>query len=287
MNVAVDATTGELVYLYNWNNDPAQKTKPKCNKEQAQGIAEEFIKKLQPQQFSEVSLANSSTDLFYDEYKELPATYNFFYERLVNDIPFSNNGFRVEVNAYTGEISYYNYLWWQPEFPEPTGVMDKEQAAEAFLKEKGLNLDYYRLMGDDLKREIKLVYNLKDRPSFTLDAFTGDYIDWEGKPIPPKQTNQFTDIAGHPTEEAITTLAKAKVVSSSDGKFYPDRNITKIEALSWLVASKNHYILERTGEDLDKTVVNEALRMGLIEKGETDTLKNELTRVEYAKLMIC
>lgn len=286
MNVAVDATSGDLVYLYNWSNDPAQKTKVKYNKEQAQGIAEEFIKKLQPQQFAEVSLANSMTDYFYDEYKELPTTYNFLYERMVNDIPFSNNGFRVEVNAYTGEISYYNYLWWQPEFPEPTGVMKKDQAAEAFLQDEGLNLEYYRLWENDLKREIKLVYNLKNRPSLTLDAFTGDYIDWNGKPIPPKQTTQFTDITGHPTEEAITKLAQAKIARSSDGKFFPDRNITKMEALTWLVASKNYYILERTDEDLDKNIINEALRMGLIEKGETETLHKELTRLDYAKLMI-
>lgn len=284
MNVAVDATTGELVYLYSWSNDQGQKNKVKYNREQAQRVAEEFIKKLQPEQFAEVALVHSNIDTIYEQ--EQPRTYNFFYERLVNDIPFSSNGFRIEIDAYTGEVSYYNYMWWQPEFPDPTGVIEKEQAAEIFLQDEGLDLDYRRLLGDNLKRDIKLVYNLKDRPSLMLDAFTGDYIDRKGKPIPPKQTSQFTDIAGHPTEEAITTLAKAKVVKSSDGKFYPDRNITKIEALTWLVSCKNSYILEQSGDDLEKSIIDEALRMGLITREELDSLQNELTRLEYAKLMI-
>jgi uncharacterized membrane protein YkoI len=288
LNISIDATTGELASFNNWlgDNDIDNTKQPKYSKEQAQQIAADFIKQQQPERFKNVKLEDN---IAYDAIpygKTYPVGQQINYVRLVNGIPFPTNGFEVQVNLYTGEITNYNMNWWDAKFPEPTNVIGTDKAAGIFLADDGLNLDYITLNNSSDDRKVYLTYHLKERQSFTLDAVSGKYLDWEGNPLPDKQTNNFTDINGHPTADAVKSLATAGILKSNDGKFYPDKNITKIDALTWLVASRDRYLLARSNEDLQKPVVDAAIRMGIIDKAEATDLNKELTRLEYAQLLI-
>lgn len=291
VSVGVDAVTGELISFNKWEKTQYQAgQKPKLTKEQAKQKAEEFIKKQQSARFGQIKLANSNVYEYVD--KGIPRSYQFSYDRLVNNIPFTNNGFDVQVDAFTGEITGYRMTWWNIAFPSPQGVLEQPQAVAAFLADDSLNLEYLRLPRGNNDAQVNLVYRLKDNSYTTLDARTGQFLDWNGEPVPPKQTNVFTDIAGNPAENDINQLAKANIVRSIDGKFYPERHITKLEALEMLVASRGWYeppyrILQGQEKDEQvKRIINAALSLGIIEPGEDKNLEQELSRLDLAKLMI-
>lgn len=294
ISASVDALTGELVSFNKWQKDyeePAGK-QPRFTEEQAQKAAEDFIKKQQSRRFAEIKLEHSWSDNY--SAKGIPGIYRFSYVRLVNNIPFGNNGFDVEVNAYTGEVTGYRMAWWNLSFPKPAVLLDKEKAVSAFLADGGLALDYIRIYREKNDSRVSLVYRLKDCPSYMIDAQTGKYLNWNGEPILPRKTDTFTDIAGHPAENDIKQLARANIVKSDDGKFYPDRNITKLEALEMLVASRGWYMESpyrmlqdgKEQEEQRKRLINAALSLGIIAADETKDLDKELTRLEMARLMI-
>ena len=292
MSVGVDAVTGELISFNKWVKPQYKEDqKPQLTQEQAQQKAAEFIKKNQSARFGQTRLSDSSINDYVE--KGIPRSYLFTYERLVNNIPFANNGFDVQVDAFTGEIISYQMAWWNLTFPNPQGILDQPQAVAAFLSDGGLKLEYLRLQREKNDAQANLVYLLKNNNSSTmLDARTGQFLNWNGEPVPPKQTNVFTDIAGNPAENDINQLAKANIVKSIDGKFYPERNITKLEALEMLVASRGWYeppyrILQGQEKDEQvKRVINAAISLGIIEPGEDKNLEQELSRLDLAKLLI-
>ncbi|GAB6158422.1 hypothetical protein JCM39194_16220 [Desulfotomaculum varum] len=293
INIAVDAVTGELVGFNKWQqiDEAAAGQQPRLTREQAQRTAEDFIKKIQSRRLAESKLEQSWSDAY--GVKGMPGIYRFVYVRLVNNIPFANNGFEVEVNAYTGEVTSFRMAWWPLQFPQPSVILEKPKAVNIFLADDGLALEYARIFRDKSDPPVNLVYRLKDRPSYMIDAQTGRYLNWQGEPIPPKPNYNFTDIAGHPAENDIKQLAKANIVKSVDDKFYPQRNLTKLAALEMLVASRGWYteppyqlLKGSEQEKQQQQVVNAALNLGIITAAETGELNRELTRLEWARLMI-
>ncbi|MEG6510750.1 YcdB/YcdC domain-containing protein [Desulforamulus ruminis] len=300
MNVNVNAVTGELISFSKWDNARYEKlldSQPSITLEQARQTAEAFIKKQQPQRWTEVKLVQSrADDVIPLKGKILPRAYNFYYSRLVNGLSFPSNGFNIQVDPYTGEITSYQMNWWKLNFPSPDNVLSPEKAVQALLANGGLSLEYQRLTVAGKEAQMYLVYRLKDSFSYAymVDAGTGTSLGWDGEPLPPQQTSEFSDIAGHPAEDAIKALAQANIARSVDGKFYPDRNITKLEALELLVASRGDYVdspyellqSDKEKEERRKKIINAAVRQGIIQPGETGNLDQELTRLEFAVLLI-
>lgn len=292
INAAVDAVTGEVIYFNKWQNSVSNSMEnPRFSKEQTQKIAEDYIKKLQSKRFSEARLENSRIDDYAK--KGIAKSYTFTYTRLVNEIPFDNNGFEVRVNAITGEVESYRMTWWSINFPKPGNLLGNDKAVGTFLSDGGLKLEYLRTYREN-QAQVNLVYRLPNKESYMLDGQTGAYLNWKGEPVPPKQTNKFSDIAGHPAENDILQLAKANIAKSVDGKFYPDKNITKLEALEMLVASRGWHMeipyraLQEGNEkeQQKKRLLDAAISLGIIEATETGDLDKELTRLELARLMV-
>ncbi len=286
INAKIDATTGELLSFNKWLNESNSIQKQNYTWENALDIAEKFIKKMQPTRYNEIRLENQN------QYAVLPlkerqslTSCSFSFVRLVNNIPFTNNGFNVTVDLRSGDVTSYSMNWWGKNFPHPTGVIGADKAASLFTADNRLTLEYINQRKSAQRQNVYLVYHLEDTPSYIIDAVSGTFLDWHGKPIKPKQTNNFSDIAGHPAEEDIKLLAAANIITSADGKFYPDKNITKIDALAWLVKSRSYY-LDSDEPDLSKRIVEAALELGIIDTNETNNLEKELTRLELAKLMI-
>lgn len=67
----------------------------------------------------------------------------------------------------------------------------------------------------------------------------------------------------------IKQLARANIVKSDDGKFYPYRNITKLEALEMLVASRGWY-MEQTIESILETPSQVPYDITVVNDGSTD-----------------
>ncbi|HHV64694.1 MAG TPA: peptidase [Peptococcaceae bacterium] len=228
----VDALNGELLgfNLYSSPIPLAENAsqKPVLTKEEAQKIAEDFLKKIQPDKFKETRLKNDNSSTSAIIRPDSGTSLTFTYERTVNEIAFPANGISVTVDLLTKEITAYNLNWQNLSFPNLTEAMPKTQAEIAFLKGRPLVLTYI-IVSNSEGKEAKLVYQPSQEGSVSdiMDAKTGSFLDWQGKPLnkEPKAL-KFTDISGHQAEKEITVLGLAGLFGEYGQSFKPENNLT-------------------------------------------------------------
>lgn len=290
---SVNALTGEVLSFDYWDKPTTPTSEQaKYNMEQAKQIAEAFIKKQQQKRFVETKLESQfPNDYIIMRDISTPRRYGFSYVRMVNGIPFPNNGFEIMVDSFTGEVTNYRMTWWEIPFPKVEGFIDKAMATDILLADKGLLLEYQRIHRSGQEAQLNLVYHLGERQGYMVDALAGTLLDWNGQVIQPKQTGKFKDISEHPAENDIQLLARAGIAKSSDGNFYPDRNITWIEAVEWLVTSRgwyseHPYISHDNPQDRRERIIGAAIHHGIIENSDRDKMDQDLTRLEMARLLV-
>lgn len=98
---------------------------------------------------------------------------------LPNDLPFLSNGVTIQVSSTDGHITAYNLNWSEVKAPEVKGVINLDQAQQAFVKASLLKLEYwmpalYKPLLAGRKQEVKLVYQLTGQNGGAIDAFTGE-----------------------------------------------------------------------------------------------------------------
>lgn len=306
MNAAVDAVSGELV---SFNIDRYSKLEylkapqVKFSEEAARKIAEEYIKKIQPGKWGQVEFKSSRPEMgpVIDGEKPQPRSYNFNWARIAKGVQFPENGFYLDVDSSTGEITRYQVAWWDLDFPDPQGVITRESAAGKYLQEAPLTLTYMRLwprdgwMGGPREAKIQLVYTLARRDFAMLDAFTGQPLDQQGEPVSKSgEKVKFSDLVDHPAREAVELLARAGIIDGYDGKFRPDEVITQAELIAMLVKSSGQrpeVMLKVVDGSPQKgpwyqPYYNAAARTGIIQTGEQPDPYAPATREILARLAI-
>lgn len=183
LSASIDVQTGNILHLYMNNGyDPDRKTSPipKYNEEEARIIAENFAKKLQPEEFAKTKLSVRDMPVYPMDGSTYRDSYSFNFTRMENDIPVEGNGINIRVDAHTGEIENYSFTWsWEP-LPSSENIISMQDAEKVFKDEIGLKLIYrryydYRAQNDD----IKLVYTLERPGRVLIDAVTGKLLDDE------------------------------------------------------------------------------------------------------------
>ncbi|MEW5762116.1 MAG: YcdB/YcdC domain-containing protein [Bacillota bacterium] len=294
IEIRVDAATGELLGFSTCENldpeDYLKKPEVKVGEDQARRIAETFIKKQQPERAGQVVFRRSDKEIgpWAERGDDSPRAYRLEYARLVNGVVYPDNGFSVTVNSTTGEVTNYSMRWWDTSFPAPAGVINRARAAALYLEKHPLLLEYVRAFkhfpdGPDKPRYF-LVYHPTGWPMGVLDAKTGQELDGEGKPVPGRKA-EFTDIAGHPAEKDIQTLADQGIVSAEDGRFRPNDRITGGELLAWLVAADRDGYQPLAKED-DKQLIERARALGIIAAGEDIRAASPVTRLQAARWLV-
>ena len=215
----------------------------------------------------------------------------FNYTRLVNDIPYTANGFNLTVDAQNGEITGYRMRWHDREFPNADEVLTKDDVDARFIKNVGLELVYASIYNSkEQTSNYKLVYKIKPSKSYTFDAFDFKPLDYSGKPVEEEIKTIFTDIKGHWAENDIQLLVNLGVIRSAEDKFRPDEDITEGDFVKLLMIAKNHRISDDTpipiiklesqdsqsNEDIQK-YIDAALKLGWIKPGEAE-VKRFLSR---------
>ncbi|MCL6610821.1 MAG: S-layer homology domain-containing protein [Peptococcaceae bacterium] len=299
--VGLDARTGGLIsFSREAAMDPGDYYKEpevKVSEEGARKAALDLIKKLQPARSGQVSLRESEAEMgpWIKTGSPVPRAYTFNFARMVAGVVYPENGFRVRVSSTTGEVLSYHMTWWDAEFPKTGGVIGTAAANDKYLADHPLTLEYSRGYKRWQPEKDPPAYYLIYRPSggygAMLDAFTGQEIDYRGKPVPKKGKQPFTDIAGHPAEEDIKLLAAEGIVTGDGGKFRPDDPATAAEVLAMLVkacGNRGPYYPAAKGEDEPwyKQVVESALAMGILDKDFTVNPEIALNRLQLARLGI-
>lgn len=236
----VNAITSELLSfdIYDYSRG-SQEFKQKYNRAAAQQKAEEFLQKYQPERFESTILE----EINEVESPEKVKKHYFTYTRLVNDIPYTANGFNITVDAETGNIISYRMNWHNKEFPSAEGVLEKSDVETRFLNDIGLEVVYTSLYNSkDKSSSYKLVYKVKPAASYTFDAFDFKPLDSRGKPIKEETKTAFTDIKGHWAEKDIQLLVDLGILKSKENLFRPDEAINEGEFIKLLLIAKGHQI---------------------------------------------
>ena len=210
--------------------------KQKYGRAAAQKKAEEFLKKFQLNRFENVQLEEEREQVTSPE--KIREHY-FNYTRLVNDIPYTANGFNLTVDAQNGEITGYRMRWHDREFPNADEVLTKDDVDARFIKNVGLELVYASIYNSkEQTSNYKLVYKIKPSKSYTFDAFDFKPLDYSGKPVEEEIKTIFTDIKGHWAENDIQLLVNLGIIRSAEDKFRPDEDITEGDFVKLLMIAK-------------------------------------------------
>ena len=260
MSARVDAATGELLGFDLPYRVPGN-DKPVIDSAQAQVIADNFIKQIQPSHFKEIKL-NVQDNLMGKGYNPNESQ-GFSYYRVVNDIPYRGNGINITVDTVSKKIISYNLNWGNLEFPAVSGILDLKQASTTLLKAEPLKLMYtqvYKPGQYDNTTEIHLVYQpMPESGTLTnsniLDAKTGEFLDGQGQPASQMpRAYHFTDIGDNFAQKEIAILGQAGIFGEYQDSFRPDEQITVGSLLKAMLAVTNGYgIPVQTDEEIIKT----------------------------------
>ncbi|MDN5344612.1 MAG: hypothetical protein PWQ18_723 [Clostridia bacterium] len=253
MSARVNASNGELLGFDLPSPVPYETDQGgKLDRQAAQRLAEDFLQKVQPQRFKEMELDASSQPgwepVIMKDGQNPPVQY-FKYRRLVNGIPFPGNGVNITVDAVAGRVTSYNLNWGNYAFPPAINILNGQQALDTFLKGRPLNLSYTQIYipggpGGPGQGKIHLVYQPLGDPgqpaSDMMDARTGQFLDWEGKPIARQpRPYHFNDIAGNFAEKEINLLGQAGIFGEYGESFRPAENVTVVSLLRAMLMVRN------------------------------------------------
>ncbi|MHB8125254.1 MAG: YcdB/YcdC domain-containing protein [Desulfitobacteriaceae bacterium] len=214
LSARVSATTGELLG-FNMSYQPTGKTEITLDQATMQKLAEEFLKRVQRERFSQVAL---------DTERNLNTQY-FSYHRVVNGVDFPDNGMTVNVDPVAGIVTGYELNWSESNLPSVSGILTKDKGVELFLKARPLTLAYVRIYSNGVSGNLRLVYIPVDQDrsmplSNTLDAKSGELLDYQGQPLEqgPKPYS-FSDLTGVNGAQEIAALGQAGLFGDYGNSF--------------------------------------------------------------------
>ncbi|MDD4238578.1 MAG: S-layer homology domain-containing protein [Desulfotomaculaceae bacterium] len=304
LDISVDASSGELVsfYLNEYNMlDKLKATEPKFSEADARKAAESFINKVQAEKWEQVVFKDAQPVMgpFMSE-KQLPSAYTFVWFRVARDgIQFPDNGFNVDVDAVTGEITGFQMNWYNVDLPEPQGVMEPDAAAGVFLQEAPLAEAYLSLWpeeqwkGSTEEAKIHLVYHLTNQYFTMLNAFSGQPLNSDGEvAVATPEEVGFEDLDGNPYGEAVEMLSSAGIINAVGGEFRPNDVVTQAELIAMLVRAGTYSqwgvrpLSAGSEEAWYQPYYEQAVQLGILQKGEQPDPDAPVTRIFMARLSI-
>ncbi len=179
IRVSVDSKGNIISYNKNYSHYIEPDTKlPKISLEEGEKIAREFIGKLDKDVEKNIVSKNEQSPFDYQSQE-----YNFNFTRMVGKIPYYDNGIRMSVDKYTGEVMYYRIDWDRDVvFPDVNKAISMEEGKKSFKENIGLDLIYRRsynlkfdIPNSNEKTNYFLVYSTMN-DGMAIDALTGKPI---------------------------------------------------------------------------------------------------------------
>ena len=166
----IDAQTGQLLGFsrYDRQAEPLPEVQSQAHSDQA---VTAFLKQYAPSELAasrSVEQEGSSEDTI--------ARYQ--YQRLVNGIPFPDNGLSVTYDRESGRITSYQ-LNWNKSVTFPS--IQKAKQPQAIVKDMAEGADF-SLQYTRQKDGYHLIYDFADKSALRFDPFSGQQLDWQGQP---------------------------------------------------------------------------------------------------------
>lgn len=250
-NAVVDAHNGKLIsynaelpYVYHYTEFDIEIPEIRISKDEAVGIASEFIKRHEPEKAESVVFSNEGaySPMKYVENADGSTTPIYRASRLSfvrqnEGVDFTYNSFRVGVDYATGKITSYNLTWFDDvEFESPKDAISAKNALMALYENNGFGINYeinrnYTYIdgvvnSTSYETYTRAVYSLYAPESSVVRALDGKLIDYSGEEITSDGfTGEYNDISGHWAEDTINRFVWIGYGPEGD-KFNPNENIT-------------------------------------------------------------
>lgn len=184
IDVWINANDGKIkrISRREYNHNDEGPTISQITEEEARIKAEDFIKRLNPEEYKESKLEENK----YPRYKG-NTDYSFNYVRQVNGIGFSGNAIRIGIDGIKGEVESYSYDWDSDmKFPSLEGTVGADKAEKIMRNNVDMSLSYIPDRNnyysyDEGVKEIKLVYSPKFENGYMVEAKEGTMLDYSGK----------------------------------------------------------------------------------------------------------
>jgi len=285
ISVSIDAKNKEIRSFYKYV-PYEEKAEVKYDRTELQKKAEEFIKMVQKDKFSQVELldVNESTVRPFDE--EKPRQQYFTFIRKVGNAYLQGNGFDLTINAITGEVTSYNYNWYKGQLPSVDKAIGFDKAYDILFNKIGMELQYTIVSNyEQEEQNAKLVYAIKSDKPMNIDAFTGELLYGLNRPYKDSTVSQYVDIEDSYAKTQIETLAKYGIALSGD-KFNPKANIKQKEFLYLLLKAKAYYYdISDQDKDFIEKLYKYLINEKIVVEGEKSP-ESVVTKEEAAKFAI-
>lgn len=170
-NVSSD---GDIIYYYSNRSEFKGEGLAKITKQEAQKLAEDYLKKIRPKSIGEFRLDGSSVNGYGNDY-------SFNYKMYVNDVPCDFVSVTILINKYVGELSQYSYdnkinKLEIKDFPTKDNIIKLEEAKKICISELGPELKY--LSDYDYSKKLLKVFTayVTDCSNRAIDANTGKIV---------------------------------------------------------------------------------------------------------------
>lgn len=194
VSVVCDSKKHILSYRYSDDNR-SDLRKPVYLKKELKAKSDEFIKKTNPQMFSNLEYTGSGYTDIYE------GTYSYSYRRVENGIPMPDNIVKVNVNYETGKIISFSSDWlYDIKIPAGETKITKEEAAKMIGSNLSMELIYQSPSddGSGTSKQAYLVYR-PNKSYLSIDAKTGKvYLareEWQNEDTGSTETKEDSAIA--------------------------------------------------------------------------------------------
>lgn len=300
VNVEMDAKTAELLSFQNNNHyNRSDDKKSILDRDKAQKIAENFLKKYKPTTFNELEYIPATVITTADKKDKYMAeqgmpTINFI--RVINGIKFLDNGVSIDIDPVSGNIKNYRQEWESINTPSLEGTITSDKAYDIFFKDIGFELKYiapfnnpYTEKGTNNVLQLKLVYALDISIPSCIDAKSGKIISlYNGMPYIEKGSTQYKDIDSSSLKDKIIEMENAGLLFSEE-TFRPDDALLQKELVYLLLLLKgqspaNSLLLDFGQQTLDN-MYRYAVNLNIIKPDEKSP-DRKVTREELIKYVL-
>ncbi|OEF96484.1 YcdB/YcdC domain-containing protein [Desulfuribacillus alkaliarsenatis] len=288
IEIGIDAMSGKLVrlikYQYPEENQRLEEHQLLIKDEEtAVKKAQEYISKHYPEHINSLKHVKSEGWKML-EGQELPLTYHLRFQRTVNGIVFDQNVVVINIDAQTGDVQYFQIVWADYDFPNPTNLINEERIQQQFLSDNPLELHFIRDFNQqEQSMDTKLVYTFTNLENTLYDAKTGKVLDYFGEEK-KMQDVVFKDLDNHWAKEDIRFLQKYGVLPFTDEFLQPNKAITQREFVEILMKIERPYTRDFSTKEVNSFVTERRL---YINDNESNWAANSsLNREEMAHLLI-
>ncbi|USG66955.1 S-layer homology domain-containing protein [Brevibacillus ruminantium] len=216
-----------------YNRETNRKIEKAVPYEKSVESATQLVKALLSDQLGEIYLINRPPlEKLRADQLERGKYDTILFGKMKDGIPIEDADFEVIVNPETGEAESLNF--WRREHvnleEQAKAKIDREAAKKAEQENKQVKLTYYlpqgRYFGGVLDNSNPLLVYRYVGDSGYVDAHSGEWVNLKKQ----QPEGSASDIADHPNQEDLQFAIRQGLLTVTDGKVEPDKEVTRGEA---------------------------------------------------------